>query len=185
MDNVSADFDRVRMALTALAPKQDSVVTALRLRLGHPKALVRARAAACLAPLFPNDPDLRRLVIELFDQSDTEVLREAAVAAESLTPDDALIQCLSERIELGYGIPSLLGSIGQSVPEWTDERLLRDLGDFDSRIRERAVQVLTCRETENTELAAGTLQTLTAMQDSPQPWLRHAARRTISGLMDE
>ncbi|HQX51026.1 MAG TPA: HEAT repeat domain-containing protein [Planctomycetaceae bacterium] len=183
LESVSANFDQVRATLTALAPKQDSVVAALRLRLGHRKALVRARAAACLAPLFPNDLELHQLVIDLFNQSDPDVLWEAEVAAESLTPDGALIKCLSERIQLGYRIPALLGSIGQNVPEWTDERLLRDLGDFDSRIRERAVRVLCCRKTDKTHLDPAILQTLTAMQDSPHPWLRQAARRTMSALV--
>ncbi len=129
---------------------------------------------------FPNDPSLHAIILALLDDPNGVVVREALTAAELLTPDEALIAGISERIRLGNGIQWHPKFIDPSNPEWTDRRLLSDLSDFNSRVRERAIRVLSHRNYgEKKTLSENTLKTLQTLQDDSRPWVRQAARRTV------
>ena len=118
--------------------------------------------------------------MNLTNNSNEAVVREALTAGELLTPDEALIAGISERIRLGNGIQWHPKLIDPSNPEWTDRRLLSDLSNFNSRIRERAIQFLSERyRHDNNSLNESTWKILQSLQDDSRPWVRQSSRKTV------
>ena len=121
---------------------------------------VRSRAAECLGQLGKSDAN----VIE------------------------ALVMLLKDQVSyVRYSAAEAIGTLSQGRPEWTDKRMITDLADNDSSVRERAGIVLAYRwQKVDSALAPEEARRLKEIRDQVErlrkdarPWVRQASLHAL------
>lgn len=149
LERIRADEPRIRSAaaktIGRIAGTDAEVVNELVLRLTDKDEEVRAAAASALGQIETRDIDTVDSLLPLLRDTSVEVRNAAADS---------------------------LGKLGQRVSKWTDQRMLEDLVDRDSGIRERAGLVLAYRDFN---IKSDTVDAVREFRRDLRPWVRQAA----------
>ncbi len=179
--------DDVRRCATAslvlLGKSAPAVIDALVTLLKDPNWNVRHCAATSLVQLGKNDPAVIDPLVMLLKDEDDDV---RLCAAETLgllgKSDPAVIDPLVVLLKdqdyffVREAAVAALGQLGQKRDDWTDARMIADLADFDSGVRERAGIVLAYRDDK---LKPETRQTVEALRKDSRPWVRQASLHAL------
>ena len=135
-----------------------------------------------LGQLGVDDDKVINILLESLKHNRSEVRSSAAKALANLEIIDpkvfeALVRMLRDNVwSANDSAGKALGRLGQRREDWTDERMIENLADFDSSVRTRAGIVLAYRDEK---IRTETIGKVRALQKDSRPWVRQAARHAF------
>jgi HEAT repeat protein len=167
--------------------KNDRMVSDVFVRLlNDPNRAVRSLAAASLVQMGKSAPALIEILVALLEDQESNIRSRAAASLGQLEKSaPAVIVALTTLLKdqdryVSRSAAKSLGQIAKTRDDWTDLRMLAELSNFDSGIRERAGIVLAYRHDEQGhELNPQTRQAIEQLRKDPRPWVRQASLHAL------
>jgi HEAT repeat protein len=173
---------RAAKSLVQLGKSDPAVVDAFVSLLKDQDSDVRYRAAESVGQLRKSAPAVIDALVALLKDQASHVRHTAAISLGQLGRSepvviDALVTLLKDKGDfLRNSSANAIGVLGQKRDDWTDERMIVDLADFDSGVRERSGIVLAWRDDKLKPL---TRQKVEALRKDSRSWVRQASLHAL------
>lgn len=184
---------RTAKSLGQLGTSDAVVIDAMVAMLQDQESVVRSSVAAFLAQLDKTDATVISALVATLKDQDSDVRSSVADSISQLGKSDAhvieavVVLLKDQDRDVRDSAAKAIGKLSQGCSEWTDQRMMADLADNDSSVRERAGIVLAYRRQKvDSELAPDEARRLKDIRDQVEglrkdasPWVKQASLHAL------